>query len=126
MDLYELVCVVAVVETDRERNDIPGYHICVNLVLQINVWLVLKDFEIGRRKIGQRMLDDCSCIEAVTECNQGSIQHLHIEAASLLKLAIDVAVSHVFQSHSHSGCVVDCDLERTFDIAMRGRKILLV
>ena len=51
MNIYELFWVVAKIETDRERNDISSDDIGVNIILEINIWVILKMLKVWGRKV---------------------------------------------------------------------------
>ena len=72
------------------------------------------------------MFGDRSCSKAVAKSNQRPIQHFDVETPRFIKFAIDVPVGDILQRRAHLRGVTNCYLERGIDVAMGGRKVLLI
>ena len=51
MYIYELFRIVTKIETDRERNDISSDDLGVRVIIDINLWRVLKILKVRGREI---------------------------------------------------------------------------
>lgn len=90
-----VVVPIVIIETHRERNDVLGYYISVNLVIKIDVRVVLELFKVGRREKCKPVTSQRPGREFVRHLNQGTVKHLHVVDPLLNKKLVNLSIDAI-------------------------------
>ena len=98
LGMYQLLVGVVpnvIIKTYWERNDVLGYYVRVNLVIEIDVRVVLELFKVGGWKKCKPVVLQRFVREFVHHLNQGTVKHLHVVNPLLNKKLVNLIIDAI-------------------------------
>ena len=85
-----------VIKSYWERDNVLSYNISVDFVFEVNFWVILELFKMGRWEKCESMTLQSSTFKSVHHLNQRTIKHFQIICASSYEPLINLVIRNVF------------------------------